>query len=107
MLEQAVELKHHADLAAERAASLGRRWSMFEHHAVDIDPARLERLEAGDGAEDRRLAGARRSHDRDEFAALDLECNAAENLAIAAVESQLSLTRRTGTVITRSTSRSG
>ena len=56
MLEETVELKHHADLSAKCATGLGRRRSPFERDIVEDDLARLERLEAGDGAEQRRLS---------------------------------------------------
>ena len=54
--------------------SVGRRdvGAAGERDAVDDDPPGLKSFEAGDRAEDRRLAGAGRPHDRDQLAARDL-----------------------------------
>jgi hypothetical protein len=67
MREQVERLEHHADLAAHRrhvADVVG------ELDAVDDDVAALVLLEPVDGADEGRLAGARRPEDDDHLAAL-------------------------------------
>ena len=58
---------------SSRSVGVGVAAPPVERDAVDVDRAGLERLEPGDRAQDRRLAGAGRSHQRDELAARDLE----------------------------------
>ncbi len=79
-----MELEHHADLAAQPAERRGTDiHTALEYHASDRHAAGLERVESGDGSENRRLARARRSHDGHQFAAADIERHAGEDLPIA------------------------
>ena len=67
--QQMVGLKNEADFAAAQ-----QRHAVFiqagDVLAIQNDPARSGRIEAGQKAQQRALAAARRSHDGDEFAAL-------------------------------------
>src|SRR5262249_55898093 len=49
------------------------RWDPGEASAVEEDVARVRRLQAGDDPEQRRLAAAARSEDRDHLAVADVE----------------------------------
>src|SRR5207244_4395460 len=71
MLERRVVLEDEPDAALLRAAA---------GHLLlgDVDRARVGALEAGDAAQQRRLAGPRRAEQRDERAALDVERDVVE-----------------------------
>src|SRR5207248_8102812 len=70
--EQAVKLEHHACAAA-----------------FDGDAAGVVALQSRNGAEDRRLARSRRAHDRDDFAAMRREADAAQDLARASAQADV------------------
>ena len=69
---QRVRLEHH------RGAALLRR-QPGDVAALDADRARLGQHEAGDGAQQRRLAAAGAAEERDHLAALDVEAHAVEH----------------------------
>jgi hypothetical protein len=73
--EQGVVLEHHPD-----AALLGRheRSRPGDDLLADVYAARVGCLEAGDQAQQRRLAAARRAEHRHQLAALDLERDLAD-----------------------------
>src|SRR5437762_1571372 len=90
MLEQIVHLEDHADVAAQIAQRrTRRRATRREGNAVDVDDAGIERLERRDRAQDRRLAAAGESHQRDQLAALDAEADAAQHFARAAQKTKV------------------
>src|SRR5688500_5037893 len=72
--EQARVLRDHAELPAQ----IGRI-PLLERHAVERDPTRYRPIEARDQARERRLAGARRTHDGDELAWLDREAHVVDD----------------------------
>ena len=80
--EQGMGLEHHAEPAVARL-------EVVDHAPVDADLARARVLEAGDHAQGRGLAAARRTHQHDELAILDGQADvahrdhAAERLAQA------------------------
>ena len=61
--EQHVVLEHHADGPPLRRDERGA--AVVEHHAVELDPAGVDRYEAAQRAQHRRLAGAVRAEQRD------------------------------------------
>ena len=67
--EQRIGLEHHADLALMRL-------QVGHVLAIDADRAARRGLEAGDHAQDRRLAAAGRAEQGQELASLDLEVGA-------------------------------
>ncbi|KAF0120033.1 MAG: phenol hydroxylase [Methylocystaceae bacterium] len=71
MFEERIVLKHHADMAVLHG-EIGRVL------AVEEDPATIGRIEARDHPQQRRLAGARGSKQRDEFARLNVKANVAQ-----------------------------
>ena len=80
--EQVERLEHHADFGAqlrELSALLGQRL------AVDADVARLDGLQAVDGAAHRRLAGAGRPHDDEHFALVDGQVDVFQYVEVAEV----------------------
>src|SRR5258706_12377341 len=83
MLEQAMELKDHTDLPPQSSQSDGVGRPALQRDAIDPitdnDKTAVERLESSDRAQDCRLAGSRRPHDRDEVAARDVEGHAVED----------------------------
>ena len=89
MLEQAVELEDHADLAAQLPQ---RRWwnrrAAGQRHAIHDDRAGVEAFEPGNRAQNRRLARAGRAHERHQFAARDVQCHAGQNRPLAATQVQ-------------------
>ena len=90
VLEQAVKLKHHADLAPQGLERRLRRVvTALQRDAVDEDPPVLKSLEPGDRAQDRRLARSRRSHHGDDFAASDLQMHAVQNRPRAAAQAEI------------------
>ena len=66
--EQGAVLEHHADPAPFRLLPAARAG---DQAATDLDRARVGDLEAGDRAQERRLAGAARAEQGDELAPLD------------------------------------
>ena len=68
-----VGLEHHGDVAILRRDRIDER-------SVDADLALADAFQAGDHGEQRRLAAAGRSDERDELARLRLEIDALENL---------------------------
>jgi hypothetical protein len=72
-------LEHHPDLATDGGdvAHVVR-----ERHAVDDDLAALVLLEAVDGADERRLAGARRPEDDDHLAGPHGQVDAAQHVEL-------------------------
>ena len=71
MFEERIVLKNHADMAVLHG-QIGRVL------AVEEDPAAIGRIEARDHPQQRRLAGARGSKQRDEFARLNVEADVAQ-----------------------------
>ena len=67
-----VGLEHHGDVAL-------RRMQVVDRAAVDADLARGDRLQPGDGVEQRGLAAARRADQHEEAALLDLEVDALQD----------------------------
>src|SRR5438093_2540468 len=90
MLEQAMELEHHADftpqLAQRRPRDVG---AALERYAVDGDVSGLKSFEAGDRAQNRRLSRAGRAHDRDQLAPPHVEAHTSEDLARASLQAKI------------------
>ena len=76
-LEQVEELEHDADVAAAHAGQLVLALA-GDLLAGEHDLAVVGGVEAGDEVEQRRLAAARRAHDRDELAGAEVEVDAAQ-----------------------------
>ena len=78
VVEQVIALKDEADVPLlQRGAILGgERVNRMPHQVVLAAPGAVVHAE---DVEQRRLAGARRSHDRDELAWLDVERDAAQD----------------------------
>jgi hypothetical protein len=77
VLEEKMELEHHAGLCAR-------------------DLAGVAQLEAGDDAKDGRLPRPRESHQGDDFSRTGLEIDASQNLSRTAAEPQASNTEHRG-----------
>ena len=79
--KQVVALEHHANTGTQFAAALaaaggfGARLTRFDHFAVQRNGTALNRLKAGDGAQQRRLAGAGRPDDHKHLAMRHVERN--------------------------------
>ena len=75
---EVVELEHEADVprAPLRKLAVGE---LVDALAGDHDLAFVRTVEPADEIEQRRLAGARRAHQRDELARLDLEIQAVQH----------------------------
>jgi len=73
---QRIALEHHRDVAI-----LGL--DVVDHLAVDGDGAAANLFEAGQHAQQRRLAAARRTHQHHEFAIFDVERDPVNNLRVA------------------------
>ena len=90
VFEQAVKLKHHPDFAAKLTQRRRRnRRAAFQDHAIDVDAAGAELLEACNGAQHRGLARAGRPHHGDELAAHDLETHAGKHRSRPALQAQI------------------
>src|SRR5712692_5814026 len=89
MFEEIVELKHHPHAAAKLAHHVARRQRTgAKRHAVDVDRSGVERLQSRDAAKHGRLSATRKSHQRDQLAASGSQIDAAQNLTLAARETQ-------------------
>ena len=78
--EEVEALEHHADVAAE-AGELPAL--VRQALAVDGDLALLDRLEAVDGAAQRRLARPRRADDDDDLSAVDRQVDVLEDVQVS------------------------
>jgi hypothetical protein len=83
-------LEHHAELFSDladlplaREVHLAGGVLRAQHLSVDFDEASARAFEQIQAAQDGGLAGSRRSDDRDDLAALDLEVDAVEDLEVA------------------------
>src|SRR5262245_11028636 len=79
VLEQAVELKHHAHLAPQLAEQGGYRWPPDQGDAIDRNRTPFERLQAGNRPEQRRFSGSRGAHERHDLAAIHGERGAGQD----------------------------
>src|SRR5439155_26324073 len=90
MFEQAMKLKDETDLAAKLTERRGRhRRAAADCEIVDADRAGVEWLERGNRAQDCRLSGAGRAHQRHQRAARHIEGCAGQNASRAALELDL------------------
>jgi len=82
VVEQVIALKHEADVLLVQLGSLFRIEPVdrLVHEVVLTRPRAVVHAE---DVEERRLAGAGRPHDRDEFAFLDVDVHAAEHVSAA------------------------
>ena len=82
VVEQVITLKHEADVLLVKFRTLLRIQPMHRlvHEVVLTRPRAVVHAE---DVEERRLAGAGRPHDRDEFAFLDVDVHAAEHVGPA------------------------
>ena len=78
--DQVEALEDEADLAAAHARERRASSSVAHVDAVEPVPAARRHVEAADDVHQRRLARARRAHDRDEVAALDGQRDAAQRV---------------------------
>ena len=90
MREQVEALEDHADLLALPRDvgflvldQLPVHLAVADQVAIDEDPAALDLLEVVDAANERRLAGARRTEDDDDLLALDLKADVLEDVELA------------------------
>jgi len=61
--EQVMKLEHESDMTMQDGSLCGRQGSAgLDPHAVHLYPSSRQRLETRNGAQDRRLAGPRRTH---------------------------------------------
>ncbi len=84
VVEQVEELEDHPDPAAAEARRAGLA-EPVDPRVGDGDRAARRPVEPGDQVQQRRLAAARRSHDRDGFARPDLEADPVERRTPAVV----------------------
>ena len=83
--QQVVELEDEADVVARASAASWPPDELVDAHAADLDGAGGRRVEPADQVEQRRLAGARRSHQGQEVALGDVEVDALQHVdALAA-----------------------
>src|SRR5438105_8078450 len=72
LFRSVVELEHEADVVRAPAGELAAA-ELIDAAAADADLARGRLIESADEIEERRLARARRTHERDEVALGDVE----------------------------------
>jgi hypothetical protein len=86
MLEETVELEHHADLPAQLPHKGSGHKAATDRDAVDFDRSAFEWIEAGNGSQDRGLARSRRSHERNDFSPCHVDADAGEHSPRAAAQ---------------------
>src|SRR5262245_40710179 len=88
MLEQIVELKDHSHLTVQHPSDVSRRHARGKGRGIDNNRAGVEALQPCDRTQDRRFAGSRQSHERDDLASTNRQLDPAEHLTLAARQAE-------------------